>query len=124
MPSQDFKVQWDKNRSLEDNVNIISSHFDDMASGLAIATKALLNKLIDYTKYQDFKEVYLERIPKERKGAGGNYYTNVIASNSKNFAKSVIIDTLNGYEIYKDAINLLDIKTIKTFNRMAKKLGI
>lgn len=123
MPSQDFEAQWKENRSLKDNIQEVSSYFDDIASPLAIATKALLNKLITYAQYQGFKESYLQSIPKERKG-GGNYYSNITASNSKNFAKSVIIDTLNGYETYKDAIYLLDIKSIKSFNNLAKSLGI
>lgn len=123
MPSQDFEAQWKENRSLKDNIQEVSSYFDDIASPLAIATKAFLNKMITYTQYQSFKESYLQSIPKERKG-GGNYYSNITASNSKNFAKSVIIDTLNGYETYKDAIYLLDIKTIKSFNNLAKSLGI
>lgn len=123
MPSQDFEAQWKKNRRLDDNIEKISLYFDDIASPLAIATKALLNKLITYAQYQGFKESYLQSIPKERKG-GGNYYSNITASNSKNFAKSVIIDTLNGYETYKDAIYLLDIKNIKSFNNLAQNLGI
>lgn len=123
MPSQDFEAQWKKNRRLDDNIEKISLYFDDIASPLAIATKALLNKLITYVQYQGFKESYLQSIPKERKG-GGNYYSNITASNSKNFTKSVIIDTLNGYETYKDAIYLLDIKSIKSFNNLAQNLGI
>ena len=63
-------------------------------------------------------------ISKALKNAGGNYYTNIIASNSKNFAIGVITDTLNGYETYKDAINLLDIKSVIAFNRTVKELGI
>lgn len=124
MPLQEFKTQWNNDDSLENNIRKISSHFDDIASPLAIATKALLNKLIDYKKYQDFKEAHWAKIPKERKSVGGSYYSNITASNSKNFTKSVIVDTLNGYETYKDAMNLLDIKTIKSFKNLAQKLGI
>lgn len=124
MPLQEFKAQWDKSSSLENNIEKISLHFDYIASPLAIATKALLNKLINYEKYQEFKETYLARIPAERKNTGGNYYSNITASNSKNFTKSVIIDTLNGYETYKDAMNLLDIKSVKTFKNLAQNLEI
>lgn len=124
MPLKKFKVQWDKNSSLESNIERISPYFDYIASPLAIATKALLNKLIKYEKYQEFKETYLAKIPAERKNTGGNYYSNITAANSKNFAKSVIVDTLNGYETYKDAMNLLDIKSVKTFKNLAQNLGI
>ena len=85
--------------------------------------KALIH-LEDEQNIERLKYIYLSRIPKVRKNAGGNYYTNIIASNSKNFAIGVITDTLNGYETYKDAINLLDIKSVKAFNRTVKELGI
>lgn len=124
MPSEEFNKQWDKNISIEENVKKINSHFKNIASPLAITTKALLNNFIKYEEYKEFQDSYLEKNIKNTKKSGGNYYTNIIASNSKNFAKSVIIDTLNGYETYKDAIYLLDIKTIKSFNNLAKSLGI
>ena len=124
MPSEEFNKQWNKNISIEENVKKINSHFKNIASPLAITTKALLNNFIKYEEYKEFQDSYLEKNIKNTKKTGGNYYTNIIASNSKNFAKSVIIDTLNGYETYKDAIYLLDIKTIKSFNNLAKSLGI
>lgn len=122
MPLKEFKEQWDKNISAKENVNKISLHFKNIASPLAIITKAAINNFINYEEYERLKNIYLNKIPKERKSSGGNYYTNVIASNSKNFAVSVIADTLNGYETYKDAINLLDIKSVKSFNNLAKEL--
>lgn len=124
MPLKEFKEQWDKNISAKENVNKISLRFKNIASPLAIITKAAINNFINYEEYERLKNIYLNKIPKERKSSGGNYYTNVIASNSKNFAVSVIADTLNGYETYKDAINLLDIKSIKSFNGLAKELGM
>ena len=124
MPSQEFKKQWNKNISVNENVDKIYLHFNHIASRFAIITKAMLNNFIKYEEYKRLKNVYLSRIPKGSKNSGGNYYTNIIASNSKNYAKGVITDTLNGYETYKDAINLLDIKSVKVFNKMAKELGI
>lgn len=124
MPTNEFTKQWDKNISLENNIKNISAYFNDTASPLAIATKALLNNLINNKKYQDFKESHLTQISTRKQNSGGSYYLNAIAANSKNFAKSVIIDTLNGYETYKYAMDLLDIKNIKSFNTLAEKLGV
>lgn len=124
MPLEEFKKQWDKNISVKENVEKIYSYFSGIASNFAIITKAMLNNFIEYEEYERLKYVYLSIITKVRKNAGGNYYTNIIASNSKNFAIGVITDTLNGYETYKDAINLLDIKSVKAFNRTVKELGI
>lgn len=124
MPTNEFTKQWDKSISLENNIKNISAYFNDTASPLAIATKALLNNLINNKKYQDFKESYLAQISTKKQNSGGSYYLNTIAANSKNFAKSVIIDTLNGYETYKDSMDLLDIKNIKSFNTLAEKLEV
>lgn len=124
MPTNEFTKQWDMNTNLENNIKNISAYFNDIASPLAIATKALFAKLINNNEYQEFKETYLASITKVRKSLSGNYYSNIAAANSKNFAKSVIVDTLNGYETYKDAMDLLDIKSIKAFNGLAKKLGL
>lgn len=122
MPLNEFKEQWNKKISIKENVEKISSHFKNIASPLAIITKAMINNYIKYEEYDKLKNIYLNKIPKDRKSSGGNYYTNVIASNSKNFTISVIADTLNGYETYKSAIDLLDIKSVKSFNGLAKEL--
>lgn len=124
MPTNEFTRQWDKNINLESNINKIYAHFNEITSPLAIATKALLAKLINNNEYQEFKETYLTSITKIKKKSGGDYYANIAVANSKNFAKSVIIDTLNGYETYKDAMDLLDIKSLKSFNTLAEKLRI
>ncbi|RDU53202.1 hypothetical protein CQA40_05675 [Helicobacter sp. MIT 01-3238] len=124
IPTNEFTKQWNKNISLENNIKNISTYFNDTASPLAIATKALLTKLTNNDEYQEFKETFLASITKIKKKSGGDYYSNITAANSKNFAKSVIIDTLNGYETYKDAMDLLDIKNIKSFNTLAEKLEV
>nr|WP_236033227.1 ImmA/IrrE family metallo-endopeptidase [Helicobacter turcicus] len=124
MPTPTFKSRWNKQDSIQRNIERLKNNNDfEMASPLALATKALLLKLIDYEKYEDFKNTELEQFLKNKNSRGGSYYSNVIASNSKNFAKSVVIDTLNGYETYKEALNLLNIKLDK-FDRLAKALKV
>ncbi len=123
MPTDSFKSQWKKQDSIQRNIEKLKNNFE-MASSLALATKALLLKLTDNEKYQDFKNAKLEQFLKNKDSKGGNYYSNIIASNSKNFAQSVIIDTLNGYETYKEALNLLDIKGFDKFDKLAKELKV
>lgn len=121
MPTETFKLEWRGQIPIQANIEKLKNDFE-MASPLALATKALLLKLTDNDNYQEFKNAELEKFSKNKDSKGGNYYSNVIASNSRNFTQSVIIDTLNGYETYKDALNLLDIKGFDKFDKLAKEL--
>ena len=124
MPTESFMSKWNKQDSVQANIERLGNDFA-MASSLAIATKALLLQLIDYRKYEDFKNSQMEQFLKAKSSSkGGNYYSNVIASNSKNFTKSVIVDTLNGYETYREALKLLDIKSFDSFDKVVNQLGI
>lgn len=124
MPTDSFKSKWKKQESIQTNIKNLQQDFQ-MASPLTLATKALLLKLINYQSYNNFRELELKRFENNKdSNGGGNYYRNIIASNSENFAKGVIIDTLNGYETYKDALNLLDIQKFDTFDNLAKELKV
>lgn len=124
MPTESFESKWSKRDSVQANIERLSNDFK-MASSLAIATKALLLQLIDYKKYEDFKNSQMEQfLNKKSSSKGGSYYSNVLASNSKKFARSVIIDTLNGYETYREALRLLDIGKFDVFDKIANQLGI
>ena len=73
-------------------------------------------------KYEEAEEKYKNFITKQnedKKNGGGNYYNSVKSRESQLFAKSVILSTLSGETTYRDALNLLDIKTIKTFNKLS-----
>lgn len=111
MPTQDFIIKWKTLDSIESNIDNLKSSFP-LASKLAMATKALLKNLINKEEYDDFKKSQVSYYDKPKnKSKGGNSCNNIRASNGSEFARTVIIDTLNGHETYKDALNLLDIGT-------------
>ncbi|PAF43527.1 ImmA/IrrE family metallo-endopeptidase [Helicobacter sp. 11S02596-1] len=126
MPSNKFMDIWERGVGLQDNITRLKEHFK-LASSLAIATKALLRGLIDKQEYDDFKREQQNKFIEDENTKslkGGDHYNNVRASNGEAFAKKVIIDTINGYETYKDALNLLDIAKLSTFDKLAEELGI
>lgn len=59
-----------------------------------------------------------------RDGNKGGYYSILTSRLNDRFARAVITDTLEGQTLLRDALNLLGIKKIKTFNRLASYLGI
>ncbi|MCX2683762.1 ImmA/IrrE family metallo-endopeptidase [Campylobacter sp. MIT 21-1685] len=122
MPSETFKSKWKRQIPIQVNIERLKNDFE-IVSPLALATKALLLRLVGYEQYEDFKNAELGKFANTKASSGGKYYSNIIASNSRNFAKSVIIDTLNGYETYKEATKLLNIK-LEKFNNLAKELKV
>ncbi|PAF49022.1 hypothetical protein BKH43_07460 [Helicobacter sp. 13S00401-1] len=111
MPSKSFKQAWQKTRNLYENVSLLERNFS-LASRQAIATKAMLNNLISYESYRGF--INKEKFKTSNKTSGGNSIFSYRAANSKNFVQCVISDTLNDKETYKNALNLLNVKSIST----------
>lgn len=112
--------KWDKNKDIESNINIITNIYPN-ASKLAIATKALINKYISYDNYKNYKKLQLEELKTQKKPSGGDYFNTTTSRNSKLFTKIILTQTLNGHETYRNAMNLLDIKSLKIFDSLVSK---
>lgn len=113
--------KWNKNKDIESNINIIIDIYPN-ASELAIATKALINKYISYDSYKNYKKLQLENLKTQKKSpGGGDYYNTTISRNSKLLTKIILTQTLNGHETYRNAMSLLDIKSLKIFDNLVNK---
>jgi hypothetical protein len=42
----------------------------------------------------------------------------------RRFAQAVIVDALEGQTLYRDAFRLLGVRSVSTFNALARSLGI
>lgn len=115
--------KWNKNKDIESNINIIIDIYPN-ASELAIATKALINKYISYENYKEYKEYTkkeLEEYKAQKKSSGGDYYNTTSNRNGELFTKTILMQTLNGHETYRNAMGLLDIKSLKIFDNLVSK---
>ncbi|MBD5383081.1 MAG: ImmA/IrrE family metallo-endopeptidase [Clavibacter sp.] len=55
---------------------------------------------------------------------GGNYYNTHLRHIGHAFARGVIVDTMEGRTLYRDAFRLLDTRKHATFTEMAERLGV
>ena len=93
-------------------------------SGLVILRRMLDVGVIDratfvrlYREEEDrFRAVRAQRPP------GGDFYRTMGTRAGKRFAGALIADTLEGRTTYREALTLLGMKKIETFNQFAREL--
>ena len=69
-------------------------------------------------------EAEVKRLRAIEKGSGGNFYATQAARVSKRFARSLVLSTLEGQTLYRDAFRLLGFAKVDTFHKLATSLGV
>ena len=119
--------------------NIESSlNFSDIVQYLAcqfkVSSLVILRRLYDVKQLtdQEFKQKYSEELKKiynlqsisKQKAGGGDFFRNLNARVSPQFAKDLIVSTFEGNTAFKESLELLGIKKISTLKKNAEKLGV
>ena len=106
-----------------------TGEMERLARFYKVSTLVILRRIFDagFITYADFNNLYnaeLERLLGLKKSSGGNYYLTQPARVSKRFARALIISTLEGQTLHRDAMQLLGIKKMSTFRELGDRLGI
>jgi len=94
-----------------------------------VSTLVIIRRIYDagFISYEDFGGLYndeLERLLNIKKSSGGNYYLTQPARVSKRFARALIVSTLEGQTLHRDAFQLLGLKKMSAFRELGDRLGI
>ena len=125
VPEEELKKLWDSNKKIIENCKSIAAHY--YVSDFVVLKRAYDLRYIDYSVYKkqyDFLMQEWKKIKEQQKSSGGNYYNTKPAKESKRFSTAVVEAALEGRLLYRDAMELLNIKSMKTFESYAKELGI
>ena len=102
-----------------------------LAKVFKVSTLVILRRLLDANRLDrpSFDEAWaqeLERLQKLAHGGsgGGNFYHTTLARVSRRFARALVVSTLEGQTLYRDAYRMLGVSKIETFNNLGREVGV
>lgn len=107
----------------------LREELDHLARRFKVSTLVILRRLHDAEKLSR-KELYhayeeeLKRLRSLPRGDGGNFYLTLPARVSKRFARALVISTLEGQTLHRDAFRLLGFSKLATFHELGHQLGV
>ena len=125
VPGQKFKQNYHYNL---DKLDEDLPHF---AKLFKVSTLVILGRIYDlgYLNERDFWRLFraektrlVKILQQKKQNNGGNYYNTKPISVSKLFVKTITASTLEGNTLYRDAMQLLNIKSMKVFNNITEKM--
>lgn len=110
------------------------SELERLARRYRVSTLVVLKRIYDagFLEWDDYRERYeieLERIKavmraRQSEASGGDFYNTHPLRLSRQFARAVISDTMEGGTQYRDAYQLLSTKKHQTFQNLADRIGV
>lgn len=122
VPMAVLRDEYDRSAALRDET-------DRLARRFKVSTLVILRRIHDAggLNRDAFWQIYEEEVARLRalpKGSGGDFYLTLGARASKNFARALVISTLEGRTPFTEAFRLLGFKKMATFREVAHSLGV
>lgn len=124
VPLEDLRSAYRSDGELKDEL-------DRLARRFKVSTLVVLRRVYDagFMSWDRFRAEYAGELHRVvalmgARGSGGNFYDTTPVRTSKRFARALLISTLEGQTLYRDAANLLGFKNLKTLDKLAAHLGV
>ena len=110
---------------------LLSDTLPRLARKFKVSTLVILRRLLDagqldrssFEAAWDQERKRLREIA-QRGSSGGDFYRTTIARVSPRFARALIISTLEGQTLYRDAFRMLGVSKTETFNNLGREAGV
>jgi Zn-dependent peptidase ImmA (M78 family)/transcriptional regulator with XRE-family HTH domain len=107
----------------------LREELDHLARWFKVSTLVILRRLHDARKlsreelWREYEQE-LKRLQSLSRKSGGNFYLTLPARVSKRFARALVISTLEGQTLHRDAFRLLGFSKLATFHKLGHQLGV
>jgi Zn-dependent peptidase ImmA (M78 family) len=122
VPLELLKTDYDPRSALR-------ASLDGLARRFKVSTLVILRRIHDaggLTREELWNayERELRRLMAISKKEGGNFYLTQAARVSKRFARALVVSTLEGQTLHRDAFRMLGFGKLETFNKLGRSLGV
>ena len=124
VPLADIERRIRPHEPLDEAKVRLSRHFH--VSTLVVLRRLLDLGRIDRDRFDAAWEAEVERLRTLARGGsdGGDFYRTTLARVSRRFARALVVSTLEGHTLYRDAFRMLGVRKIETFNNLAREVGV
>jgi Zn-dependent peptidase ImmA (M78 family) len=121
-PLGTFRREYRRGEDLRGALDRLARHFK-------VSTLVVLRRMHDAggLSRDQLREAYgveLDRLRALPKGSGGDFYLMQGARVGKRFARALVVSTLEGRTLYRDAFHLLGFSKAATFRELGHSLGV
>lgn len=107
----------------------LRGELDRLARRFKVSTLVILRRVHDLgaLDQQQLWRAYreeLDRLMALPRGKGGNFYLTLAMRVSKRFARALVVSTLEGQTLHRDAFRLLGFSKLSTFRELGHNLGL
>jgi len=123
-PLAAVRAELRDNETLEQTCGRLAHHFK--VSTLVIMRRLLDVGVLDRRAFNAVWQSEIQRLHeiKQKSGGGGNFYRTTLSRVSHRFTRALVISTLEGQTLYRDAFRMLGVKKTETFNNLGREAGV
>jgi Zn-dependent peptidase ImmA (M78 family) len=122
VPLAVLRADYDRTTGLGNEVSRLAKRFK-------VSTLVILRRIHDAggLTREELWEAYEQELARLRtipKGSGGNFYLTQASRVSKRFARALVVSTLEGQTLHRDAFRMLGFSKLQTFHELGRSLGV
>ena len=125
MPLDALRADLRRNEPLPDALSRLARIFK-------VSTLVILRRLLDagWLTREGFDAAWAQEHERLRwliqagDAGGGDFYRTTLARVGRRFARALVVSTLEGQTLYRDAFRMLGVKKTEIFNNLGREAGV
>lgn len=122
VPLEIMRAEYDPHAELATEVGRLARRFK-------VSTLVVLRRIHDAggltdEELSDAYDAELARLRALPRGSGGDFYLTQAARLSRRFARALVVSTLEGQTLHRDAFRMLGFSKVQTLHELGRSLGV